>query len=168
MKATALYALLVLGLLAAPRPVPAQPSGGPYGPVPQTYAVPEDANHVYYVAPDGKAEAPGTTLAAPTALGAAIERVVTGDAIVMRGGTYRTGGLRLRGSRSSRTGTSTPSSRGPASRPSGRPCAATSGGRRGRPSSRRSRWAGGGASGRACARPSTGSTTTWSSSTASC
>jgi hypothetical protein len=95
MKATALYALLVLGLLAAPRPVPAQPSGGPYGPVPQTYAVPEDANHVYYVAPDGKAEAPGTTLAAPTALEAAIERVVTGDAIVMRGGTYRTGGLRL-------------------------------------------------------------------------
>jgi hypothetical protein len=47
------------------------------------------------VAPDGRAEAAGTALAEPTTLAAAIERVVTGDAIVMRGGTYRTGGLRL-------------------------------------------------------------------------
>jgi hypothetical protein len=53
------------------------------------------AAHVYYVAPDGKAEAAGTSLAEPTTLEAAIERVVSGDAIVMRGGTYRTGGLRL-------------------------------------------------------------------------
>ena len=47
------------------------------------------------MAPDGRAEAAGTSLAEPTTLEAAIERVVTGDAIVMRGGTYRTGGLRL-------------------------------------------------------------------------
>jgi hypothetical protein len=47
------------------------------------------------VAPDGRAEAAGTTLAEPTTLEAAIERVATGDAIVLRGGTYRTGGLRL-------------------------------------------------------------------------
>jgi hypothetical protein len=86
--------LIPLLIVLAPRPVLAQPSGGPYGPIPQSYAVPKAA-HVYYVAPDGKAEATGTTLAEPTTLEAAIERVVTGDAIVMRGGTYRTGGLRL-------------------------------------------------------------------------
>jgi parallel beta-helix repeat protein len=73
----------------------AQPSGGPYGPQPQNYALPTQAAHIYYVAPDGKADAPGTTLAAPTTIEAAIARVVTGDAIVLRGGTYRTGDLRL-------------------------------------------------------------------------
>lgn len=84
-------------LLAAFQPPPgiAQPSGGPYGPVPQTYALPDKAPHVYYVAPDGNAAAPGTTLAEPTTLESAIERVVSGDAVVLRGGTYRTGGLRL-------------------------------------------------------------------------
>jgi hypothetical protein len=79
----------------APLPASAQPSGGPYGPLWQTYAVPDRAPHVYYVAPDGRAESPGTALAEPTTLEAAFERVVTGDAVVMRGGTYRTGGLRL-------------------------------------------------------------------------
>jgi len=53
------------------------------------------AGHVYFVAPDGRAEAGGATLAEPTTLESAIERVVTGDAIVLRGGTYRTGGLEL-------------------------------------------------------------------------
>jgi hypothetical protein len=86
--------LLFLLLLLAPLPGWAQPSGGPYGPIPQTYPLPR-AVHVYYVAPDGKADAAGTTLAEPTTLEAAIEKVVSGDAIVMRGGTYRTGGLRL-------------------------------------------------------------------------
>lgn len=81
-----------LGLLAAG--AIAQPSGGPYGPIPQRYAVPK-APHVYYVAPDGKADAAGTALNEPTTIESAITRVVTGDAIVMRGGTYRTGGLQL-------------------------------------------------------------------------
>jgi hypothetical protein len=75
-------------------PALAQPSGGPYGPVAQSYAVP-NAAHVYYVAPDGKADASGMSLAAPTTIESAITRVVTGDAIVMRGGTYRTGDLQL-------------------------------------------------------------------------
>lgn len=79
-------------LVAAP--VLAQPSGGPYGPLPQTYAIPK-AVHLYHVAPDGKPEASGATLAEPTTLDAAISRVVTGDAIVLRGGIYRTGGLTL-------------------------------------------------------------------------
>jgi len=85
---------LLLLVVLGPLPGRAQPSGGPYGPIPQTYPLPKAA-HVYYVAPDGRSEAPGTTLAEPTTLEAAIEKVVTGDAIVMRGGTYRTGGLRL-------------------------------------------------------------------------
>ena len=72
----------------------AQPSGGPYGPVVQRYEVPR-APHVYYVAPDGSADAAGTALAHPTTLEQAVSRVVTGDAIVLRGGTYRTGGLQL-------------------------------------------------------------------------
>lgn len=73
----------------------AQPSGGPYGPLRQTYAVPTAAAHVYYVAPDGKADAAGTSLEQPTTLDSAIARVVTGDAIILRGGTYRIGGLQL-------------------------------------------------------------------------
>src|SRR5882724_456657 len=72
----------------------AQPSGGPYGPSDQHYEIPKAA-HVYYVAPDGKSDSAGTTLEQPTTLESAIDRVITGDAIVMRGGIYRTGGLVL-------------------------------------------------------------------------
>src|SRR5215831_16485235 len=72
----------------------AQPSGGPYGPIDQRYEVPK-APHVYYVSPDGKAGASGATLDQPTTIESAIDRVVTGDAIVLRGGVYRTGGLVL-------------------------------------------------------------------------
>ena len=73
----------------------AQPSGGPYGPLPETYEVPKDAAHVYYVALDGQTNASGATLAEPTTLDSAIARVVTGDAIILRGGTYRVGGLQF-------------------------------------------------------------------------
>ena len=86
-----------LGLLATQLLAPlasAQPSGGPYGPIPQRYAVPKAA-HVYFVAPDGKAEASGASINEPTTIETAVTRVVTGDAIVLRGGTYRTGGLQL-------------------------------------------------------------------------
>ena len=87
-----LLLLFLLLLLAAT--ADAQPSGGPYGPIDRYYEVPEAA-HVYYVAPDGKADAAGTSPERPTTLAAAIERVVTGDAVILRGGTYRTGGLLL-------------------------------------------------------------------------
>jgi len=73
----------------------AQPSGGPYGPQPQKYELPSNAAHIYYVAPDGHTDAPGMSLEQPTTLESAISRAVTGDAIIMRGGTYRTGGLKL-------------------------------------------------------------------------
>jgi len=72
----------------------AQPSGGPYGPIDQPYEVPK-APHVYFVSPDGKAAASGSTLEKPTTIESAIDRVTTGDAIVLRGGVYRTGGLVL-------------------------------------------------------------------------
>src|SRR5690349_7689999 len=74
-----LPALTLVGALCA------QPSGGPYGPQPQTYEVPKAAAHVYYVAPDGKADAPGATVDAPSTLESALARVVTGDAIILRG-----------------------------------------------------------------------------------
>ena len=70
----------------------AQPSGGPYGPVDQRYEIPKAA-HVYYVAPDGKADSAGTSLDQPTAIESAIDRAATGDAVILRGGIYRTGGL---------------------------------------------------------------------------
>ena len=85
--------LFIAGVLSA-MPVAAQPSGGPYGPIPQSYAVPTSGT-VYYVAPEGDARAPGTAPGKPTRIESAIARVVTGDAIVMRGGIYRTGGLQL-------------------------------------------------------------------------
>lgn len=85
------FVVLVLWVV----PAGAQPSGGPYGPIQQDYEVPADAAHVYYVAPDGKEDVSGTSLDQPTTLEAAIAKAVTGDAIILRGGTYRTGGLRF-------------------------------------------------------------------------
>jgi hypothetical protein len=72
-----------------------QPSGGPYGPVPQTYDWPKDAKKIYYVSPDGNAEASGATLNTPTTIEEALKRAITGDAVILRGGVYRTGGLRF-------------------------------------------------------------------------
>jgi hypothetical protein len=75
--------------------ISAQPSGGPYGPIQQTYDLPREAGKIYYVAPNGQPEESGESPGNPTTLEAAIERVETGDAIIMRGGTYRTGDLKL-------------------------------------------------------------------------
>lgn len=72
----------------------AQPSGGPYGPLRRTYDSPSGGT-VIHVAVDGKATAPGESTARPTTIESAIERARTGDVIVMRGGTYRTGNLRF-------------------------------------------------------------------------
>jgi hypothetical protein len=73
----------------------AQPSGGPYGPLQMKYELPKTAGKIFYVAPDGKADETGETLDAPTTIESAIEKVKTGDAIILRGGTYRTGNLLL-------------------------------------------------------------------------
>ena len=90
-RIVAILLCIVLGSLA----VTAQPSGGPYGPIRQTYDLPKGPGKIFYVPPDGKAEDSGEMFARPTALEAAIERVKTDDAIVMRGGIYRTGNLIL-------------------------------------------------------------------------
>lgn len=86
------FCLLVSCLISS---VYAQPSGGPYGPIQQTYELPTTTGTIYYVAPDAKPDAAGLSLAQPTTLEQAIQKVITGDCIVMRGGTYRTGGLLL-------------------------------------------------------------------------
>src|SRR5262245_31150691 len=91
----AVYAWALMSLLLLPDFTLAQPSGGPYGPLQQTYSVPKDAAHVYYVAPEGRPEAKGAAPDEPTRLESAIANAITGDAIVLRGGTYRTGNLKL-------------------------------------------------------------------------
>ncbi len=73
----------------------AQPSGGPYGPVNQKYVLPDIDGKIYYVAPDGRPEQSGVTIELPTSIENAMKKVVSGDAIVFRGGVYRTGNLIL-------------------------------------------------------------------------
>lgn len=73
--------------------VNAQPSGGPYGPVHKTYELPQVSGTIYYVSPEGNAGAAGTDISKPTTLEAAVKKGVTGDAIILRGGVYRTGSL---------------------------------------------------------------------------
>lgn len=72
----------------------ANPYEGPYGPIETNYELPQ-AKHIYYVAPDGASDASGTKLSQPTTIEYALSRVVTGDAIILRGGVYRTGELKL-------------------------------------------------------------------------
>ena len=80
-------------LIGGHSPAPAQPSGGPYGPLHLDYKVPGTVGTVYFVAPDGSATVSGSAPSEPTSLEAAIRRAETGDAIILRGGTYRTGSL---------------------------------------------------------------------------
>lgn len=70
-----------------------QPSGGPYGPLPQHYKLPKAEGKIYFVSPEGKAAHSGESLDQPTSLESAIKQVITGDAIILRGGIYRTGNL---------------------------------------------------------------------------
>lgn len=71
----------------------AQPSGGPFGPVHKTYELPQVSGTIYYVSPEGNAGVAGTEISKPTTLEAAVKKGVTGDAIILRGGVYRTGTL---------------------------------------------------------------------------
>ncbi len=89
-----LFLFILSGLLSG-LSVLAQPSGGPYGPVRQTYQLPNADGKIYYVAPDGNKEAKGESPDTPATIESVIERVKTGDVIIMRGGTYRTGNLEL-------------------------------------------------------------------------
>lgn len=64
-----------------------------YGPQAKIYALPEVSGSIYYVAPDGDPASSGNELNKPTTIEAAVTRAHTGDAIVLRGGEYRTGNL---------------------------------------------------------------------------
>lgn len=97
LKLTAFFRLTAVAaiLLTATMPMNAQPSGGPYGPVRQSWPLPQTAGRVFYVAPDGISEASGETVANPVTIETAIEKAAADDVIIMRGGTYRTGNLIL-------------------------------------------------------------------------
>lgn len=71
----------------------AHPSGGPYGPIQQFYDLPKISGKIFFVSPDGNLEKSGRLLSEPTTIESAIQKVKTGDAIVLRGGVYRTGNL---------------------------------------------------------------------------
>ncbi len=87
--------ILIAWIIICPLFLFAQPSGGPYGPIKQTFEIPSDANKIYYVAPDGNAESTGESIKTPTTIETAMKKAKTGDAIILRGGTYRTGNLEL-------------------------------------------------------------------------
>ncbi len=95
LKLTAFFrtATITALIIASTTPAGAQPSGGPYGPVRQVWPVPQNAERIIYVAPDGDTNAPGESIDAPATMEAAIAAATTGDVIIMRGGTYRTGDL---------------------------------------------------------------------------
>jgi len=84
-------------LLVAPfvscAPKAAQPIEITYGPINKVYELPVVDGEIYYVTPDGKADADGKDINQPASIETAISKAVTGDAIIMRGGIYRTGNL---------------------------------------------------------------------------
>ena len=88
-------AIICLFLMVLVSGLMAQPSGGPYGPIQKNYSLPAIEGKIDFVAPDGNAESTGEKPDNPTTINAAIERVKTGDAIIIRGGVYRTGNLIL-------------------------------------------------------------------------
>ena len=78
-------------ILFIPMLTNSQPSGGPYGPLHQKYELPKVTGKIYFVAPDGLKNNSGESINLPTTLDEAISKVKSGDAIVLRGGIYRTG-----------------------------------------------------------------------------
>jgi hypothetical protein len=69
------------------------PDKSVYGPQARVYELPGVPGRIYFVAPDGDAPSEGNNIENPTTIESAIARAATGDAIIMRGGTYRTGNL---------------------------------------------------------------------------
>ncbi|MGK9367927.1 right-handed parallel beta-helix repeat-containing protein [Melioribacter sp. Ez-97] len=92
-KKTTFLKYLLFIIIAFNIPQIAQPSGGPYGPMTLKYNLPKVNGTIYYVAPGGDAETEGTSLDKPTTIEAAFKKARTGDAIILRGGVYRTGNL---------------------------------------------------------------------------
>ncbi len=71
----------------------AQPSGGPYGPTQLNYELPKISGKIFYVSPNGDENNSGENLENPTTLNSAFNKIKSGDAIILRGGIYRTGNL---------------------------------------------------------------------------
>ncbi len=90
LRISMLFSILIMVAIVCAN---AQPSGGTYGPTQLYYELPDVKGTIYYVAPDGTANSPGTSVNSPTTIESAIVKAVSGDAIVMRGGVYRTGNL---------------------------------------------------------------------------
>jgi parallel beta-helix repeat protein len=82
-----------VGVWSCQEAPPVQEDDIVYGPVQQSYELPENAGTIYYVAPDAQAESAGLSLDHPTTIETALTSAITGDAVIMRGGTYRTGNL---------------------------------------------------------------------------
>ncbi|MBN1819518.1 MAG: right-handed parallel beta-helix repeat-containing protein [Prolixibacteraceae bacterium] len=85
--------ILVLLLVFGSNFLLAQPSGGPHGPIHKTYELPDVSGKIYYVAPDGNPDVSGEEISNPTTLKAVVKKCMTGDAIILRNGVYRTGEL---------------------------------------------------------------------------
>jgi hypothetical protein len=95
MNRTAAIVTILLCFIGGTIAIDAQPSGGPYGPIQQTWELPEVTGKIYYVAPAGNPKSTGKKADQPTTIERAIEKVNTGDAIILRGGVYRSGNLIL-------------------------------------------------------------------------
>ena len=92
---TAVAMALLLFAALLPSGASAQPSGGPYGPIRQSYTLPAGAARILYVAPDAPAGASGASLSEPMPLEEAVAAARTSDFLILRGGLYRTGSLVL-------------------------------------------------------------------------
>jgi parallel beta-helix repeat protein len=88
-----LFVTILLFLVFNPTYILSQPSGGPYGPIRLKYELPKVTGKTYFVAPDGKTEVSGESIATPTTLEVAVNKIKSGDAVILRGGIYRTGDL---------------------------------------------------------------------------
>jgi hypothetical protein len=87
--------LFFLVLIVLSLSLKSQPSGGPYGPIYQNYKLPSVSGKIYYVSVDGNKENSGLNIIEPITIESAFDKVVSGDAIILRGGVYRTGDLIL-------------------------------------------------------------------------
>lgn len=84
---------LFITLLLLCVPIFAAPHTGPYGPVAHTYALPQIQGRLWFVSPEAPDDSPGDALTRPTSLDQALSQAASADAIILRGGTYRTGSL---------------------------------------------------------------------------
>ncbi|HEY9187611.1 MAG TPA: right-handed parallel beta-helix repeat-containing protein [Ignavibacteria bacterium] len=87
--------LILFGVVLFDNNIFCQPSGGPYGPILKKYNLPNIKGKIYYVSPDGLLDVNGTSILEPTNIVKAIKNAVTGDAIILRGGIYRVGDLKI-------------------------------------------------------------------------